>query len=493
MKSNQSNTIKSKVFSGLIWTFFERTFSQGITLVLSVILARLLSPNEYGLIAIVMVFISIADIFITSGFGNSLIQKKNADTLDFSSVFYFSIILSLVLYLILYAIAPIISLYYEMPELTIVMRVLGLYIPIIGFNTVQQAFVSKHMMFKKFFVATLSGSILSGLIGIIFALLGGGVWALVVQRLSNAMINTIVLWRIVRWRPRLEYSFQRMKGLISYGWKLLLSSLISNISENLTNLVIAKKFTTNDLAYYTQGSTYPRQIGLNINNTISKVLFPTLTQFQDNTLKIKMVMRRAIKVSTYIMTPMLIGLAVIAEPFVNVLLTDKWIGIVVYIQIFSIYYAFIPLHTINLQAIKAIGRSDLILKLEILKRLVGLTILFITIFFFNSPIIIALGMIIQSVTSGIVNAYPNKKLLNYGYSEQIRDIFPNIFVAVVMGILINFLNVFDLSSLLLLSLQVCLGIVIYILISYLIKIDSYIYLSNIIFEKIISLRERRTK
>lgn len=491
MTKKQTETIKSRVFSGLIWTFLERTVSQSVTLILSVVLARLLSPTEYGLIAIVMVFISIADVFITSGFGNSLIQKKDADNLDFSSVFYFSFLLSWILYLILYLIAPIISNYYDMPELTLVMRVLSLYIPIIGFNTVQQAFVSKQMLFKNFFVATLSGSIISAIIGIICAYTGWGVWALVVQRISNAMINTVVLWRIVKWRPRLEYSFNRMKGIISYGWKLLASSLLGTFAENITNLIIGKRFSSSDLAYYTQGSTYPRQIGLTINNTISKVIFPTLTHYQDDNLKTKLIMRRAIKTATYIMTPMLFGLAVVAEPLTRVLLTDDWIGIAVYIQIFAVYYSFIPIHTINLQGIKAIGRSDLFLKLEIIKRFFGLAILLFTVLMFDSAIVIALGMILQTIISCFINAFPNSKLLNYGYIEQLKDILPNMVVSIIMSISIYLLVLLDLNDLMLLIVQVVSGMSIYLLLSYLFRIDSFKYLYEIIIEKIIMMKRRK--
>jgi len=487
----QISKIKNKVFSGLIWTFFERIASQSFTLLLSLVLARLLSPNDFGLIAIVMVFISLADVFITSGFGNSLIQKKDADNLDFSSVFYFSIVLSCVLYIILFITAPYISAYFEMQDLDMVMRVLGLYLPIIGFNIVQQAFVSKNMMFKKFFVSTLIGTLISAFIGIIYALYGGGVWALVAQRLSSAMINTIVLWRIIKWRPSLEYSFVRMKGIISYGWKLLASSLIASLSENLTNLVIGKKFSSQDLAFYTQGSTYPRQIGTNINNTISKVLFPVLSEYQDDLLKMKLMMRRSIKTGTYILTPMLIGLAVTAEPLVKLLLTERWIEVVPFIQIFSVYYIFIPIHTINLQAIKAIGRSDLFLKLEIIKRIIGLIILFITVVFFDSVIIIALGMIIQTLISCFINSYPNKGLLNYGYYEQLCDIAPNVTISIFMGIFIFSMSLFKLNSIILLILQVIFGVIVYIFISYLFKLDSFKYIRNSILGQIKIRREKK--
>ncbi|WP_051910458.1 lipopolysaccharide biosynthesis protein [Carnobacterium pleistocenium] len=480
---NQSNKMKSKVFSGIIWTFLERTASQSVTLILSIILARLLSPDEYGVISIVMIFISVANVFITSGFGNALIQKKNADNLDFSSVFYFSFFLSLALYIILFFAAPIISFYYRMPELTMVMRVLGLYIPIIGFNAVQEALVSKYMMFKKFFISTLSGTILSAIIGIICAYLGAGVWALVAQRLSNVLINTIVLWRIVEWRPTLEYSFTRMKSIISYGWKLFVSSLIGSLSDNLRNFIIGIKFSPEALALYTQGNSYPNQIGTNINSTISKVLFPALSEFQDDLEKTRHIMRRAIKISTYIMTPMLIGLAAIANPLVKLLLTDEWLGIVEYIQIFSIYFIFIPIHTINLQVIKAIGRSDLFLKLEIIKRTYGLLILFITVFFFNSVTTIALGMVLQTLISCFVNASPNKKILKYGYIQQMRDIVPNLVVSFVMGICVYSINLLNLNLIQLLLLQVIVGAITYILISYMFRLDSFKYLSSIILSK----------
>ena len=240
---------RGKIIGGLIWTYGERTFAQLVSLVVTIVLARLVMPAEFGVITIATVFITLADTFAISGMGTSLIQKKDADHLDFSTVFYFNIVTSIILYGILFAVSGLIADFYYMPQLIPVLRVMGLRIPIAAINSVQQAYVSRTLQFKKFFFATLGGTVFSGILGIILAYSGYGVWALVAQFMSNTIIDTIVLWFTVRWRPRLEYSHQRMKGLFSFGWKVLTTSLLINIYSNIQDLIIGKKFSSEDLAY----------------------------------------------------------------------------------------------------------------------------------------------------------------------------------------------------------------------------------------------------
>lgn len=476
--------VRKKVFLGLFWTFLERSLSQGITLIVSIILARLLLPEEFGLIAIVMAFITIAEVFITSGFGNSLVQKKNADDLDFSSMFFFSVFISWIIYGLLFVLAPLISRYYENQDLTLILRVLSLYIPLLGFNVVPQAIIIKKMIFKKLFFTTLSSTIFSAILGIVIAYLGGGVWALVVQKLSNALVNTVILFIIVRWTPKLTYSRYRMKSLISYGWKLMAASTISSIFENLNSLIIGKRFSPQELAFFTQGQSYPRQIGTNINSTISRVMFPALSGYQSDVKKMKIMVRRSIKTSTFIMSPLLVGLALISEPLIKLLLTEKWMGIVPFIQIFSIYYIFVPVHTVNLQAIKALGRSDLFLKLELIKRFYGVSILLLMLAIFDTVTSIALGMIAQTLISCIVNSFPNKKLISYGYFEQFKDIIPNIGISAMMGIFVFTISYFfDFNNVNSIIFKIGIGFLFFITTSILFKNDSYIYLRTIIFSK----------
>ena len=355
----------TNVITNFFWRFLERCGAQGVTFIVSIVLARLLDPTVYGTVALVTIFTTIMQVFVDSGMGNALIQKKDADDLDFSSVFYFNMAMCSVLYLIMFFAAPFIASFYRMPELTAIVRVLSFVVVISGVKNVQQAYVSRHLMFKRFFFSTLGGTIGAAVIGIAMAYLGFGVWALVVQMLFNAAVDTTILWITVKWRPKKMFSFQRLKSLFSYGWKLLASSLIDTVYNDLRQLIIGKKYSSGDLAYYNQGKKFPQLIVTNINTSIDSVLLPTMSKAQDDMAAVRSMTRRAIKTSTFLMMPAMIGLAVCAEPLVQLILTEKWLPCVLFLRIFCITYAFYPIHTANLNAIKAMGRSDLFLKLEI--------------------------------------------------------------------------------------------------------------------------------
>ena len=358
----------TNVITNFFWRFLERCGAQGVTFIVSIVLARLLDPTVYGTVALVTIFTTIMQVFVDSGMGNALIQKKDADDLDFSSVFYFNMAMCSVLYLIMFFAAPFIASFYRMPELTAIVRVLSFVVVISGVKNVQQAYVSRHLMFKRFFFSTLGGTIGAAVIGIAMAYLGFGVWALVAQMLFNAAVDTTILWITVKWRPKKMFSFQRLKSLFSYGWKLLASSLIDTVYNDLRQLIIGKKYSSGDLAYYNQGKKFPQLIVTNINTSIDSVLLPTMSKAQDDMAAVRSMTRRAIKTSTFLMMPAMIGLAVCAEPLVQLILTEKWLPCVLFLRIFCITYAFYPIHTANLNAIKAMGRSDLFLKLEIIKN-----------------------------------------------------------------------------------------------------------------------------
>ena len=290
----------NEVFSGLFWKFSERMSSQIVSFVISILLARLLSPDEYGVISLILIFITIAEVFVTNGLGSALIQKIDANNVEFSSVFYLNIVFSIFLYLIIYFCSPYIALFYGSEVLLPTLRVLGLRIPIAAVNSVQQAYVSKKMMFKKFFFSTLFGTLISGFIGVFMAYSGYGVWALVGQYLTNTIVNTVVLWFTVKWRPSLVFSWSKVSSLISYGWKILLSSLLDTGYNQLRGLIIGIKYTSSDLAYYNRGQQYPQLVVVNINSTISSVLFPTISQHQNDLTMVRSMTRRAIKTSSYI-------------------------------------------------------------------------------------------------------------------------------------------------------------------------------------------------
>lgn len=466
------------VISNFIWRFAERCGAQIVTFIVSIVLARILSPDDYGTIALVTVFTSILQVFVDSGLGTALVQKKNADDLDFSSVFYFNLIVCIILYGLMFIAAPLIANFYGDNTLIPVIRVISITILISGVKGIQQSYVSKNMLFKRFFFSTLGGTIFSAILGICMAYMGFGVWSLVFQQISNTAIDTIILWVTVKWRPHKMFSWNRLKSLLSYGWKLLVSSLLDTVYNNLRNLIIGKIYSASDLAYYNQGDKFPKVIVTNINTSIDSVLLPSMADVQDDHLKVKSMTRRAIKTSTYIMAPLMMGLAFCATPIVKLVLTDKWLMCVPYLRIFCISYMFWPIHTANLNAIKAMGRSDLFLKLEVLKKLVGLTLLFITMNI--SVMAMAYSLLVSSLASQIINTWPNKKLLNYGYLEQLKDILPSITLAVVMGAIISLFSLIELNMAIQLCLQIIFGMVIYWFGSRIFKLESYEYIVGLI-------------
>lgn len=468
----------NKVISNLIWKFSERMFAQIVTFIVSVVLARLLSPTEYGTIALVMVFITIADVFANAGFGNALIQKLHVDNIDYSSVLYFSLGISFIIYGILFISAPYIANFYESQILCSVLRVLGLRVPIAAFNSVQQAYVSKNMLFKRFFFSTLFGTLLSGVVGCVMAYNGFGIWSLVGQYLTNTIVDTTVLWFTVRWRPNFVFSFKRVKSLFSFGWKILVSNLIDTGYQQIRSLVIGGKYTSADLAYYNRGQQYPQLVVANVNTSISSVLFPVISKNQENLEVVKNMTRRAIKTSSYIMWPLMFGLAVISKPLVVWMLTDKWLPCVPYLQIACFNFAFWPIHTANLESLKAIGRSDILLKLEVVKKIMGLGLLLVSMNY--GVMAIALSMIISTILSSFINAYPNSKILKYSYIDQIKDMMPSILLSLFMSVIIYPLSFIINNSLLLISVQVLIGGMIYILLSRIFRLESFMYIINMI-------------
>ena len=374
--------------------------------------------------------------------------------------------------------APYIAGFYNDVSLTPIIRVISLTIVISGVKGIQQSYVSRNMLFKRFFFATLGGTIFSAFLGIGMAYAGCGVWSIVAQQLSNTAIDTLILWITVKWRPKKMFSWSRLKSLLSYGWKLLASSLLDTVYNNLRNLVIGKIYTSADLAYYNQGDKFPKVVITNINASIDSVLLPSMSGEQENCERVKSMTRRAIKTSTYIMAPLMMGLLFCAEPIVKLLLTEKWLPCVPYLRIFCFTYMFWPIHTANLNAIKAMGRSDFFLKLEIIKKVMGLALLLFTMRI--SVMAMAYSLIVSGILSQIINSWPNWKLLNYNYFEQLRDILPSIIIAVGMGICVYFISFIPMPTIVTLLIQIVIGAVIYIGVSAALKLEEFEYLFGMI-------------
>lgn len=468
--------MKQNVVNNFLWRFMERCGAQGVSFIVSMVLGRLLGPSVYGTVALVTVFTLILQVFVDSGFGNALIQKKDADELDFSSVFWFNMAMCSFLYLIMFFAAPFIASFYNRPELTAVVRVLSLILIISGLKNVQQAYVSRNMMFKRFFFSTLGGTIGAAVVGITMAYFGFGVWALVAQMLFNTAVDTTILWITVKWRPKKMFSIDRLKALFSYGWKLLISAIIDTVYNELTQLIIGKIYSSSDLAQYNRGKQFPQFIVTNINSSIDSVLLPTMSKAQDDPAAVRSMTRRAIKTSTYIIMPFMAGLAVCAKPLVGLILTEEWLPCVPFLRIFCFSFAFYPIHTANLNAIKAMGRSDLFLILEVLKKIVGIVAILSTMWI--SVMAMAYSVFFTTVICQIINAWPNKKLLGYSYLNQLRDMLPQIGMSLGMGAVVFGLQFLGLNDILTLFLQVPLGMILYWAMSKFFHVESYTYVVN---------------
>lgn len=471
---------KRTVISSLFWKLLERGGTQGVQFVVQIVLARLLLPEEYGIIALTTIFIAVANVFIQQGFSIALVQKKEVDEKDLSSVFFLNLFVATILYIIIFIVSPFIAQFYNQPVLTNVLRVLSLVLFMGAINSVQNAIISRKMEFKRYFYSSISGIILSGILGIIAAFLGLGVWALVINQLVNTFTITLVLWFTVKWRPKPIFLINRVKNLFSFGWKLLVSSLIDTVYNEIYGLVIGKVYSSEQLGYYSRGQQFPKIIATNIDSTVSSVMLPTLSSQQENKEKMKRMMRRAIMTSSFLIFPTMFGLAAIAEPMVRIVLTEKWVPCVFFIQTLCISYAFLPIHTANLQAINAMGRSDIFLKLEVIKKILGVIVLVIGIpFGLHIMIILRVGV---AFISTFINAYPNKKLLKYSFKEQWKDLIPSMLLSTIMAVIVFNVNFVGLNLFVNLILKILIGIIFYIGSAYFMKLECFQYMIQTIKE-----------
>lgn len=469
---------REKIIAGLLWRFGERITAQAVTLIVSIVLARLLAPADYGILALVMIFITFSEVLINNGFGTALIQKKDADDTDFSTVFYFQMLFALGLYVLMYLASPTIGLFYHNEQIVPVLRVLGLRLIVSAVNNVQHAYVSKHMLFRKFFWSTLFGTFLSAVVGVTMAYKGFGVWALVGQYLTNSIVDMIVIFVTIPWKPKARFSFQRLSSMLSYSWKILINALFDTVYSQIRALVIGRKYSAEDLAYYNKGQQFPSIVENNINMSVESVLFPAIASIQDEYERVKQLLQRSIKISSYVMCPLLIGLALIAKPFIELVLTEKWLPCVPYMQIYCIVLMFNPIHTSNIQAIKAIGRSDIVLKINLVNKAFGIIALLVT--YQYGPLYIAYSLLVTTAIGVLVNTFPNRRLLGYGLLEQIGDIAPGILLSLVMAVPVSLLTGLVLNPMVQIILQILLGCIIYIAVSAITKNESFLYIFGMV-------------
>ena len=468
----------------LLWKLLERFGVQGVQFILQIILARILSPEHYGVLAIMIIFTTLANVFIQNGFNTALIQNKDVTEEDYSSVFWVTLGIAGVLYLVIFFASPFIAGFYNMPELVLPLRVLALMLFPGALNSVQLAKVSREMDFKQVFIGNVGAILIAGVAGIAIALLGGGLWALVAQTMLNVFIATAVMQFTSKLKLQFKINLKRIKLLFAYGWKLLVSGLIDTLYQDLQALVVGKKYDSATLGFFNRGKQFPQFLMNSINGAVQSVMLPVMSEKQDDKSNLKEIMRKSMTLSAYIIFPMMAGLAGVAEPLIKVLLTDKWLFAVPYMQIYCFSFAFYPIHTCNLQAINAIGRSDIFLKLEIIKKSYGLIALIIAVVFFESPIAIALTSTLTAVIGFFVNAHPNKRLIGYSYYEQVKDLLPSFLASLTMCAVVLAIGLINMNALVTLIIQILVGVAVYLLISVIFRLSPFILMSRMLINNI---------
>lgn len=478
---------RGTVIKSIIWKLLEKISVQGVQFIVTIVLARLLSPSEFGLVTLITVFIVLSNVIIEGGLSTALIQKKDSNNEDFYTILCVNIVVSTILYLILFFGAPLIASFYNEEQLIGIIRVLSITLFFYALNSVQMAYVAKNMLFKKMFVIGLTSSVSAGVIGILLAFVNLGVWALVAYNLSMSFFTTVLLWIVVKWRPRLFFSKKGFKRLFDFGWKIFVTNFIITLFVNIRSLIIGKIYSAGTLAVFDRGKQFPCLIVDNVNSSIQAVMLPTFSNAQDDRVKVKSMLSRSIKTSSLVITPIIVALFVMAKPLVLLLLSDKWIEAVPFVRIFCIAYLFYPMQITNMEVIKSLGYSNLTLRLEIIKKVLEVLILIISLCF--DVYAIAWGVVIYNYICIFINLYPNSKLINYGVFEQLKDIFPVVLVSIIMGLGLSLILLIDLPNYMIVLVQLLLGSLIYFGMCYQLKLESFMYVLDMIKQKVLYKKE----
>lgn len=423
-------SLKNKTVKGIVWSSIERFSVQGIQFLVMIVMARLLTPKDYGLVGMVAIFIAVAQSLVDSGFSQALIRKQNRTETDNSTVFYFNIVVGILLYLVLFAIAPWVADFYNSPELTALMRVICLSVVFNSFVVVQRALLTVNIDFKTQAKASLTAAVVSGVIGIGMAYSGFSYWSIVAQQLVNLGLNTLLLWIFTRWRPRWIYSWGSFRELFTFGSKLMFSGLLDVVYRNMYLLVIGKVFTASSLGYYTRANQFAEFPSSNLTGIMQRVTYPVLCQIQDDDERLAQIYRRFLRLSAFLIFPLLVGLSAVAEPFVLLLLKEQWLFAATLLQIICFAMMWYPIHAINLNLLQVKGRSDLFLRLEIIKKAIAVLILCVTIPM--GLIAMCVGQILSSLIALIINTNYTGKLIQVGFLRQMRDLLPTLLLSLSM-------------------------------------------------------------
>lgn len=477
---------KDSVGASLVFKFIESIGVKGVGFVISVLMARLLEPKVFGLVAIITAITAISQTIVDSGLSTALIQNKNIYKKDYSTVFYMSLIIALILYVLLFFCAPLISLYYEIESLTLPFRILSLTLIVYSLSSVLSAKLTREMQFKKMLVCNVIVTIIAGATGVAMALYGFGLWALVYYYLLNSILTCVAYFFVANWHPQWAFSVVRAKEFFDYGYKMLFSGLLSAIFANIRTLIIGKIYSPTDLGYYNRGDQIPSVVSGTLDNVFKSVMLPYYSRLQEDKEQIKSKLRLTVSLNSFINFPAMIGLAIIAAPLVVVLYTEKWIFCVPYLQILSLANITVSIQSPCLVAIKAIGRSDIYLKLEVIRRIVMIGILLFSLCF-HSLLAIAIGWLVTTFIDLIITMIPIKRLFNYTWIEQFTDILPYLLISIVMGGIIYCIGFLNLSVIVMLISQIIIGMLAYFTIALLFKAESMMFLigrvKSIIYER----------
>lgn len=475
--------LKQKTISGLLWSFIDNFAQYSLSFIIGIILARLLSPKEFGLIGMIAIFIAVSESFIDSGFSQALIRKKECNDIDFSTVFFFNLTIGIVLCGLLILAAPLISGYFNEPQLTSIVRVLGTVLIINALTMVQRTKLIKRIDFRLQTKISVISNLFSGIVGISMAYKGFGVWSLVARTLSQRGLNSFLLWLWNRWRPVFVFSISSFKEMFSFGSKLLISGLIDTIYRNIYYLVIGKYFSAQELGFYTRANHFKDFPSQNINGIISRVSYPVLAQLQDDQVKLKAGYKKLIKNTMFITFILMTGMAAVAEPMIIAFIGEKWRPSIIYLQMLCFVGALYPLHALNLNMLNVKGRSDLFLNLEIIKKILAIPTIIIGIIW--GIRIMILGMWINSLIAYYLNSYYSGRLINYSMKEQVQDIFPGFLLALFMGVLVFFSGwILPVNYMPKLVIQLLLGVIIVLSLGELFKFGPYIEIKEIITTKV---------
>lgn len=463
---------ENSVIASLIYKFSERVIVKLIAFVISIVLARLIEPATFGLLAILTVFVNLSQVFVQGGLNVALIQNKETRREDYSTVFWISLLIAIIIYIILFACAPLIAKYYDSQELISPLRVLSISMIFGAFNSVQTAKLSREMQFRKQLFCNLISTIIAGIFGIFMACRGFGLWALVAYNLLSQVVICFAMLTVANWFPSLTFSFQRARIFVGYGWKILISNLMYSLYTDIRSLIIGKVYTTNDLALYDRANQFPNIISYNLETALQSVMLPALSKNQSDLVHIKLDLSRMIRTITFVVTPIMVGIAAIAEPFVLVVLSEKWASCIPYMMIFSVGYVFLPITGSCNVTIKAIGRSDVFAKNQAIRIVTMFVILIVSVFAFHSVTAIVIGYTISLFSETLIAIWPVRKYIGYTYKDSLMDVLPNLLISIAMGIFVRVLCQLIHNIFIALVVGILVGVIVFLLLAYLFKLPA---------------------